>query len=425
MKARCGGHKHRAVPGLTRDLLDWLGEVPGQARDSAVRVLGLTPSLVFAVLAVLAVLLTGPVPTHAQSDFPAIDRAKEALGHAAKSLKGANSGRARLAALGKAVGAYEAALAAYREGLRNMATRESRIRRDMARDRAQLEQLIGALQSLSRAPRSALLAFPGGPVGAARGAGMMAEISPALNVRIEELRARLDALRQLRAGQQAARVDARAALATLQELRTQTAEAIRRKRARDLAPRGELIAQAEAAEAQARTIDDLAATLLGAALTDTGALIRFSEARGFIQPPVHGTLIAGFGDNDPWGRPGFGLTFSAPAYAQVSAPWDGTVRFAGRLIDYGQVVVLEPEEGTLIVMAGLARVDRLVGETVLSGERLGDLGGPIPDSDEFLLEASTDRDEIVEEKLYMELRRGGQAIDPAAWFDLTEKGSGG
>ena len=175
----------------------------------------------------------------------------------------------------------------------------------------------------------------------------------------------------------------------------------------------------------ARTIEDLAATLVGAALTDTGALVSFSEARGFIQPPVRGEVIAGYGALDPWGREGYGMTFSAPAYAQVSAPWDGTVRYSGPLIDYGQVVVLEPEEGTLIVLAGLGTVDRVVGETVLSGERLGDLGGPLPDSDEFLLEASTDRDEIVEEKLYMELRRGGQAIDPAAWFDLTEKGSGG
>ena len=380
--------------------------------------------LAASTLLIFGVALAG-APALAQTDFPAIDRAKEALAVAASSLKSAKSGRARLAALGKAVSAHEAALAAYREGLRTMATRESRIHRDMARDRENLENLVGALQSLSQAPRSALMAFPGGPVGAARGAGLMAEISPALGDRIQELRTRLDALRQLRASQDAARVDARAALATLQDLRTQTAEAIQRRRSRDLAPRAELLAQAEAAEAQAKTIDDLAATLVGASLTDSGALVSFSEARGLIPPPVRGAVVAEFGDLDPWGRNGYGLTFSAPAYAQISAPWDGTVRYAGPLIDYGQVVVLEPEDGTLIVLAGLARVDRLVGETVLSGERLGDLGGPLPDSDEFLLEASTDRDEIRTEKLYMELRRGGEAIDPAAWFDLTEKGNGG
>ena len=79
----------------------------------------------------------------------------------------------------------------------------------------------------------------------------------------------------------------------------------------------------------------------------------------------------------------------------------------------------------LIVLAGLGRVDRLVGETVLAGERLGDLGGPIPASDEFLLEATTDRDEIGEKTLYIELRRNGEAVDPTPWFDLTRKGNGG
>ena len=113
------------------------------------------------------------------------------------------------------------------------------------------------------------------------------------------------------------------------------------------------------------------------------ALVSFTEARGLIRPPVRGRKIGDIGDDDPWGRTSKGITMAAPAFAQVSAPWDGTVRYAGLLIDYGNVVILEPEAGTLIVLAGIAKVDRLVGETVLAGERLGDLGGPIPASDEF------------------------------------------
>ena len=360
----------------------------------------------------------------AQTSFPEIDRAKAALETAAVSLNRASSGKARLAALGKAVTAHEVALGAYRSGLRNMATRESRILRQIQDDRAKLENLLGALQSLSQAPKSAILAFPGGPVGAARGAALMAEISPVLQERIDAFRARLEALRQLRSGQEVARIEARGTLATLQDLRSKTAEALRKNRRRDLAPRAELQAQAEAAAKQAKNVDELAATLEGAALADSGTLVTFTEARGLIQTPVLGQLTAKFGDKDPWGRQGYGLTLSAPAYAQVSAPWDGTIRYAGPLIDYGEVIVLEPEKDTLIVLAGLGRVDRLVGETVLAGERLGDLGGPIPASDEFLLEATTDRDEIREEKLYIELRQAGQPVDPAPWFDLTEKGSG-
>ena len=369
-------------------------------------------------------MLVSPSIASAQS-YPNIDRARAALEIAAKELEAASTGTEQLAALGKAVTAHEAALSAYRDGLRSMATRESRIHSAIQKDRARLQELIAALQSLAQAPRSALMAFPGGPVGAARGASLMGDISPALSDRIEELRARLDSLRQLRSNQEVARIEARGALATLQELRGKTATALRKRRRKDLATAGELREQAKAAASQAASISDLARTLSGAAEADPSVLLTFTEAKGFIRPPVAGRKIATFGDPDPWGRAGFGVTLSAPAYAQVSAPWDGTIRFAGPLIDYGEVVVLEPELGTLIVMAGLATVDRLVGETVLAGERLGGLGGPIPASDEFLLEASTDRDQIREETLYIELRRDGKVIDPESWFDFSNKGSGG
>ncbi|MEO1493938.1 MAG: peptidoglycan DD-metalloendopeptidase family protein [Pseudomonadota bacterium] len=376
-------------------------------------------------LIVLLAILAPFAPVAAQQEVPAIDRARTALEKASKALKAASGNRARLAALGQAVAAHEAALAAYRQGLRSMATRESRIRREILADREKLDQLVSALQSLGRAPRSALLAFPGGPVGAARGAGLMAEVSPELNRRIDELKGRLDALSQLRTGQEVARVEARGTLASLQELRRETATALRKRKRKGVTTRKELRAQAEAAQRQARNLDDLAATLEGAALTDTGEIVSFSEARGLIPLPVRGALIGRFGDLDPWGRQGKGLSMAAPAYSEVSAPWDGTIRYAGPLIDYGQVVVLEPEEGTLLVLAGLAVIDRVVGETVLAGERLGDLGGPIPDAEEFLLEASTDRDQIIEEVLYIELRRGGRSIDPASWFQVDEKGRSG
>ncbi len=107
------------------------------------------------------------------------------------------------------------------------------------------------------------------------------------------------------------------------------------------------------------------------------------------------------------------------AFAQVTAPWDATVRYAGPLIDYGQVVVLEPAPGYLLVLAGLAHVDRSAGETVLAGEKLGDLGGALPSSDEILLEEAAEGGQIRQETLYLEFRRSGQPLDPADWFDAT------
>ena len=361
----------------------------------------------------------------AAQEAPEIARAKALLARASEALAEARSGQARLAALSKAVTAHEVALGAYRVGLRRLAGAEAAARRTLADDRARMERLTGALQSIGQAPRSALLASPAGPIAAARGASLMAEVMPLIDKRVAAYGLRLDELRRLRSEQDAARIEIRGTLAALQELRATTLTAVRRRRDRDLPSREEMKAQAEEAARQARTISGLTATLKSAGEEDEKPLVSFSEARGLIALPVAGEMVAGFGDPDPWGRAGQGLTIEAPAWAQVAAPWDGTVRYAGPLIDYGQVVVLEPEGGTLIVIAGLARVDRVVGETVLAGERLGDLGGPIPASADFLLEASKDRDEIGAEKLYIELRRNGAAVDPAPWFDLTSKGSGG
>ncbi len=199
-----------------------------------------------------AVLATGmgaaadPLP-----DSPSIGRARHALEQAAGALDEAQGGRASLVALGRAVAAHEVALAAYREGLRAMAAREAMLRGDLERDGERLEQLLVALQALGEAPRSALFAVPGGPSGAARGAMLMEAVTPELEARVVELNERLDGMARLRAEQEAARTEARATLAALQELRADTDEALRERRARDLPGRDALRAQAEAAARQA------------------------------------------------------------------------------------------------------------------------------------------------------------------------------
>lgn len=370
--------------------------------------------------AVLCLLCALPAPAVAASED--VEQARAAMERASASLDRARSGKETLAALGRAVAAHEVALGAYRTALRRLAAAGARAEAARAADAERLESMLGAIQTIGRAPRSALLVYPAGPVSAVRGADLLGRTTPLVRARLSTYQERLDALSRIRAEQDAARVAVRGALATLQELRAESMTAIRRHREADLPARAALREQSRAAAEQVKTLEGLARALSTEDDTDESSLVRFSEARGLIPMPVPGRLVGASGDTDPWGRKAPGISLAAPAYAQVSAPWDGTVRYAGPLIDYGEVVVLEPEPGYLMVIAGLARVDRVVGETVLAGERLGDMGGPIPASDDFLLEASSDRDEIGEEKLYIELRKNGAALDPAPWFDLTRKG---
>jgi septal ring factor EnvC (AmiA/AmiB activator) len=242
----------------------------------------------------------------------------------------------------------------------------------------------------------------------------MGEIMPELERETARLGERLDALRRVRSAQEAARAEATDALAGLQALRAEVARAVRRRDAVE-APR-RIAALALEAEERARDLDDLAEVLRGAEAPASADAEPFETRRGALMRPVAGQITGGVGSVDPWGRTGSGVTFTAPAYAQVIAPTDATVRFVDRLIDYGRVVVLEPEPGWLLVLAGLAETTHAPGEPVLAGEPLGTLGGALPTSEEFLLEAGAEAGQITQEQLYVELRRQGEPIDPAPWF---------
>jgi septal ring factor EnvC (AmiA/AmiB activator) len=101
--------------------------------------------------------------------------------------------------------------------------------------------------------------------------------------------------------------------------------------------------------------------------------------------------------------------------ALVTAPWPATVRYVGPLADYAHVMVLEPEEGYLLVLAGAGVVYVSAGEVVAAGAALGLMGGREAAAGEFLAAARQGAMEA-SERLYLELRQGGVAIDPAAWF---------
>ena len=75
-------------------------------------------------------------------------------------------------------------------------------------------------------------------------------------------------------------------------------------------------------------------------------------------------------------------------YSRVYSPWNGTISFSGPVRNFGLVTVIDIGDNHQIVLAGLASSDRVKGDGVLRGEPIGHLGGPIAESDEFLVEQS-------------------------------------
>ncbi len=364
-------------------------------------------------------LLAGLTPAAAET-VPTgeheIAAAQRLLAEAEVALTSASGRTERRNALALAVKAHEAALLALRSGLRRLAETDRELSAALKADHDRVLAVVAALQSLARAPRSAVLLHPDGALAAARSASVFSELTPRLHEAIQVTARRIDTLRGLRVRQEIARAEARGALASLQALRAESGRSRGEARSR-VAAAEDLRVQAAEAAARAQDLDDLAETLR-ASFGERGTA-PFETRRGRLVPPVAGRISGTFGGVDPWGRTGQGVSITAPSYAEVRSPTAATVRYAGPLIDYGEVVILEPEAGWLIVLAGLAETHRRVGEAVVAGDPLGDLGGPLPSSEEFLLEASGAVPKIDSSDLYVEIRRDGVAIDPAPWFAST------
>ena len=66
-----------------------------------------------------------------------------------------------------------------------------------------------------------------------------------------------------------------------------------------------------------------------------------------------------------------GITITSRAGAQVVAPFDGIVAFAGPFRGYGQLLIVEHSEGYHTLLAGLGRIDIAAGQRILAGEPVG------------------------------------------------------
>ena len=93
-----------------------------------------------------------------------------------------------------------------------------------------------------------------------------------------------------------------------------------------------------------------------------------------------------------------GLWFETQGGTEAVAPMDSEVVFAGPYQKFGQVLILEIMGGYHLTLAGLGRIDVHIGDLVLAGEPVGVL----PDG--------------AVARLYMELRRNSQIVDPVPWM---------
>jgi septal ring factor EnvC (AmiA/AmiB activator) len=139
--------------------------------------------------------------------------------------------------------------------------------------------------------------------------------------------------------------------------------------------------------------------------------LAFAEAKGKLAFPAQGQIVRGFGEPDGLGRETQGVMIATRAGAQVTAPADGKVEFAGPFRSYGEVVILNPGGGYRVLLAGMDKVTADVGEFLRAGEPIGEMGSG-PASVTLFGEVVQDGRPV----LYIEFRNSTEAVDSGPWW---------
>lgn len=362
-------------------------------------------------------------PVGAQQDPAQSARlAAQQLAAATARLEKASGARDRVSALTETIHAYEEGLEALREGLRASSLREQEIRADWQLRSGEVSRLLAALGALQNGPVALHLMHPSGPLGTARSGMVISALAPALQAEAEALRQQLEEVTLLRTLQESAKDDLAEGLQGIQEARTELSQAISERS--DLPSR--YVSDPHQLQELANNAETLEGFATGLRLVDgpdsaPQDSASFPDAAGSLPLPADGTLLRRFGEADASGITRPGLVMATRPLALVKAPWPATIRYRGPLLDYGNVMILEPAEDHLLVLAGLETVYGAVGDVVPAGTPVGMMGGAAPVAEEFLAQSAQGGGAAQSETLYIELRVGQEPTDPAAWFAVNKE----
>lgn len=144
--------------------------------------------------------------------------------------------------------------------------------------------------------------------------------------------------------------------------------------------------------ARAKSISELSAGVGSSEMSDDAY---FSRRK--LNLPVRGRVVVRFAEKTALGLKSDGWRIRTRGDALVMAPADGVVKFADSFRGFGRVVIMSHKNGYNTVMTNLGDIDVMLEQEVLAGEPIGRMN---PDKPE----------------MYLEVRRGNKAVDPARLF---------
>ena len=334
----------------------------------------------------------------------------------------------------------ESRVVAAQERLKPLDDNEHSIRKSLDGRRAVIGEVLAALQRIGRRPPPALIASPEDALQSVRTAMVLGAVLPEMRHEVEALANDLSALLAVRKKIDAERDQLKTEVAALDGERARMTALVEERQkqisdrekaldaeraragnlARDVDNLKDLIAKLEqgldpaARDAREAARSDSRPAL--SAFRDPGRLapaVAFASLRGQVPIPVNGVKMKDFGAPDSSGGAEKGLSIATRAGAQVTAPADGWVVYAGPFRSYGQLLILNVGGGYHVLLAGMERISVDLGQFVLTGEPVAVMGN----GSHIAAVLATGSSQPV---LYVEFRKDGVPVDPGPWWAAGE-----
>ncbi len=124
----------------------------------------------------------------------------------------------------------------------------------------------------------------------------------------------------------------------------------------------------------------------------------FQVAKGNISMPAIGHITTTFGQETKKGLHSKGITIQTRAMAQITAPFDGNVMFAGPFRGYGNLIIIDHGGGYISLLSGLKDISCELGQDLLAGEPIGTMP------------------QTQSSQLYLEIRKNNNPLNPLHWI---------
>lgn len=334
--------------------------------------------------------------------------------------------------------------------LKTLNGREQAMRTSLDSRRADIVEVLAALQRAGRRTPPALLVRPEDALQSLRTAMLLGAVVPELRGRAEKIagelgelvalrktiaserdqlasdgdrvrndQTRLTALVDERQRQQAARekdLDAENSRAIALSRQVGDLQGLIAKMEQDLQSAAKAAEKAAEAAKQAEAKAAANAKPGPGAFKDrsrTTPAMAFAAARGLLPLPVNGNKIRDFGGSDGLGGVQKGISVVTKPGSQVTTPCDGWVVYAGPFRSYGQLLILNAGGGYHVLIAGMERISVNIGQFVLTGEPVATMGSTSQVASILATNAS-------QPVLYVEFRKDGTPIDPGPWWAANE-----